>query len=63
MIPNRFDGNPSASRSQPSDSVSSSVKEGEVFHNIPFALIAAVSSSASTPACDPVMLKYAKNDG
>ena len=63
MIPKSPSGGPRDLRSQVSVTVSSSVSEGDVFHTMPFALIAAVSSSARMPACDPVIEKYAKNAG
>jgi hypothetical protein len=63
MMPKSCSGSPSASRSQRSVTVSSSVSDGEVRQSMPFVFSAAVSSSARMPACEPVMAKYAKNAG
>ena len=57
MMPHRSPGSPSASRSQRSVTVSSSVSAGEVRHSIPFVFSAAMSSSARMPACEPVIEK------
>jgi hypothetical protein len=39
------------------------VTDGDVFHNIPFVLSAEERSSPRIPAWEPVIEKYAKNDG
>ena len=54
---------PSASRSQPTTTPSSSVPIGEVRHSIGFWPSAAVSISPRIPGPDAVVAKYARNPG
>ncbi len=57
MIPNQPLCRPSIWRSQSSDTCSSSVALGEVFHSIPLTFSAAISSSARMPGTEALIEK------
>ncbi len=61
--PPNASGSPSAWRSQPTTTVSSSVPIGEVRHSIGFWPSPAVRNSPSIPAPDADVAKYARNPG
>ena len=63
MSPSNASGSPTACRSQPTTTPSSSVAIGDVRQSIAFWPIAAVSISPMIPGPDAVVPKYARKPG
>ena len=63
IIPLKESGSPIICRSQSRTCSSSSVAAGDVRHSIPLTLSAAVTISPKIPGSEPVVGKYARNDG